>query len=80
MKSSPMMLCLWENIDPSYPLVYGTPEEVTAKAIEIIDGTRGRGVFLSSGCAMGRNTRPDNVRAMVAAAKRYGSRERLLEM
>ena len=71
---------LMGNIDPSYPLAHGMPEEVTAGAIEIINGTGGRGLFLSSGCAMGRNTRPENVRAMVAAAKNYGSRERLMEL
>ncbi|MDC7226738.1 MAG: uroporphyrinogen decarboxylase family protein [Spirochaetales bacterium] len=71
---------LMGNIDPSYPLAHGTPNEVTEKVIEIINGTRGRGLFLSSGCAMGRNTRPENMKAMVAAAKTYGSRERLLEL
>ncbi len=68
------------NIDPSHPLVHGSPEEVTAKAKENIDDTRGRGFFLSSGCAMGRNTKQENVRAMVEAAKTYGSYERLISL
>lgn len=68
------------NIDPSYPLVHGTPEEVTAKAKENIDATCGRGFFLSSGCAMGRNTKPENIKAMVEAAKTFGSYERLISM
>jgi MtaA/CmuA family methyltransferase len=76
----PKETVLMGNIDPSYPLVHGTADEVTAKAIEIIDGTKGRGLFLSSGCAMGRNTRPENMRAMVEAAKTYGRYERLSEL
>lgn len=71
---------LMGNIDPSHPLVHGTPAEVDAKAKETIEGTRGVGLFLSSGCAMGRNTKPENLRAMVAAAKKYGSGDRLQEL
>lgn len=60
---------LMGNIDPSDPMVLGTPEQVTAVARRIITATGGRGLFLSSGCALGRNTRPENLRAMVAAAR-----------
>ena len=71
---------LMGNIDPSDPLVLGTPEQVEQKAKGIIESTGGRGLFLSSGCAMGRNTKPENFRAMVEAAKKYGRYEQLMEL
>lgn len=60
---------LMGNIDPSDPMVLGTPAQVTAAARRIIAATGGRGLFLSSGCALGRNTRPENLHAMVAAVR-----------
>ncbi len=63
------------NIDPSDPLVLGTPEQVLAKAKNIIETTGGKGLILSSGCAMGPNTKPENMRAMIEAAKLYGTFE-----
>jgi uroporphyrinogen decarboxylase len=71
---------LMGNIDPSHPLVYGTPEEVDTQVREIIRGTRGVGLFISSGCAMGRNTKPENMAAMVGATREYGMHERLMEL
>ena len=47
---------------------------------QIIGDTRGKGIIVSSGCALGANTKPENVKAMVEAVKEYGSRERLEEM
>jgi len=35
--------------------------------------TGGRHFILSSGCALGRNTKPENVQAMVEVAKKYGT-------
>ncbi len=68
------------NIDPSDPLVLGTPRHVDKAAKEIITGTGGKGLILSSGCAMGRNTPEENMRAMVEAPKEYGTYEQLMEM
>ncbi|MCE5188570.1 MAG: uroporphyrinogen decarboxylase family protein [Eubacteriales bacterium] len=76
----PDNVVLMGNIDPSDPLVQGTPEDVDRKAKYIIEKTAGRGLILSSGCAMGANTPPENVAAMVAAAKKYGTYEQLLRM
>ena len=64
---------VWNNVNPSNPMVLGTPEQVTAAARNIIQSTGGRGIFLSSGCALGRDTRPENMRALVAAAKEFGT-------
>lgn len=66
---------LMGNVDPSYPLVHGTPEEVDKKAKEVIEATGGERLFLSSGCAMGRKTPPENMKALVDAAVKYGQFE-----
>jgi MtaA/CmuA family methyltransferase len=79
-KVIPPEIVLMGNIDPSDPLVLGSPEKVDAEARKIIQKTKGQGLFLSSGCAMGRNTPPENFRAMINAAKKYGTEEQLMEM
>jgi MtaA/CmuA family methyltransferase len=75
----PLDVVLMGNIDPSDPLVSGTPQDVDKKAQYIIEKTKGQGLILSSGCAMGGNTPPDNVAAMVQAARKYGTYEQLLK-
>ena len=60
------------NMDTT-DLAIGTVEQNMANAKAIIDATGGKGLILSSGCAMGANTKPENVAAMVEAAKRYGT-------
>lgn len=73
----PETTVLMGNIDPSFPLVMGTPGEVDDAVRTVISKTRGRRHILSSGCAMGRNTPAENFRAFIAAGRRYGSREEL---
>ena len=63
------------NVNPSDPMYLGTPEQVLAQSKAIIEGTGGRGLILSSGCALGANTKPENVAALVQAAKLYGVME-----
>ena len=71
---------LMVNINPSDPMCLGTPGDVHAKAKEIIDTTRGRGLILSSGCALSENIKPENLQAMVDAAGCYGAYDRLCEL
>jgi uroporphyrinogen-III decarboxylase len=59
------------NINPSDPMAFGNPDEVDRLCRAAIEATHGRNFILSSGCALGRNTKPENVRAMVEAAKKY---------
>ena len=73
----PENVILLGNINPSDPMYLGEPETVLAQSREIIRSTAGRGVILSSGCALGENTKEENIRAMVEAAKLYGMREQL---
>ena len=46
----------------------------------MIRKTRGRGLILSSGCALGANTKPENMAALVESARLYGTREQLEEL
>lgn len=71
---------LMGNIDPSDPLVWGTPEKVSEQAAGIINKTGGIGLFLSSGCALGYNTPDENFKALVEAPKRYGTYEQIIEL
>ncbi|GMQ93839.1 MAG: uroporphyrinogen decarboxylase family protein [Acidimicrobiia bacterium] len=60
-------------VDPSGVMAMGTPEEVEEKckeAIEILGA--GGGLILGPGCALPPTTPPENVHAMVEAAKRHG--------
>jgi uroporphyrinogen decarboxylase len=67
----PRTTVLMGNVNPSDPLAFRTPEQVEIQARRVIEATGGRGLFLSSGCAMGRNTPPQNLRALVAAAAKF---------
>ncbi|MEI6647144.1 MAG: uroporphyrinogen decarboxylase family protein [bacterium] len=68
----PESTVLMGNINPSNPMAFGTPDQVESAVRSIIEATAGRGLFLSSGCALGRNTKPENMRALMAAAEKYG--------
>ena len=79
-KVLPESTILMGNIDPSDPLVFGTPSDVENAVKNVINATRGRGIFISSGCAMGRNTPPENMAAFVRAARKYGSYEEVIKL
>jgi MtaA/CmuA family methyltransferase len=68
-RAVPASTVLMGNINPSDPLVLGTPAQVTAAVRQVVVATGGRGLFLSSGCAMGRNTKPENLEAMINASR-----------
>ncbi|MGE5360639.1 MAG: uroporphyrinogen decarboxylase family protein [Bacteroidales bacterium] len=68
----PTTTVLMGNINTT-DMAFGTPAHITAAAQQVLATTGGRGVFLSSGCALGRNTKPENLQAMVAAAARFGA-------
>ena len=57
------------NVDPAL-FVTGTSEQVAAAAKAVCDLYRGKGgLVLCSGCALGPDTRPENLHAFVAAAR-----------
>ena len=71
---------LMGNINPSDPMYSGTPEQVKVQIRDMVVSTKGRGIIISSGCALGANTKPENVAAMVESAKLYATREQLEEL
>lgn len=76
----PLSTVLMGNIDPSTPLVLGTPDDVDAAVKNLIEVTKGKSLFVSSGCAMGRNTPEENFKAFIVAGRKYGSYEQLMAM
>ena len=74
-ESIPDETILMGNVNPSDPLYLGTPEQVDAAVKKVVDDTKGKGLFISSGCAIGANTPPENMRAFVEAGRKYGSYE-----
>ena len=76
----PHSTVLMGNVDPSFPLVLGTPNDVEEAVKNVITITKGHNLFVSSGCAMGRNTPPENFSAFVAAARKYGTYEEVMRL
>lgn len=74
-RAVPSSTVLMGNVDPSFPLVLGSPSEVDEAVKNLIHKTKGQNLFISSGCAMGKNTPVENFKAFIAAARKYGSKE-----
>ncbi|MCP4196461.1 MAG: hypothetical protein GY762_04855 [Proteobacteria bacterium] len=65
--------CIQGNIEPSGLLLRGTAEEVREACRQAIEqGKPGSRFILSSGCEVPRDTPPENLRAMVEAAREFG--------
>lgn len=79
-RSVPENVVLMGNIDPSDPMCMGTPEKVKSQIQEMIAKTKGKNIIISSGCALGANTKPENMEAMVESAKLYATREQIEEL
>lgn len=71
---------LMGNIDPSFPLLLGTPADIENSVKQLVESTRGHRHIISSGCAMGRNTSAENFKAFVAASRRFGSYEEVMRL
>lgn len=76
----PEDVVLMGNVDPSFPLVLGTPEQVDEAVKKLIEATGGRRHIISSGCAMGRNTPSENFKAFIKAARHYGAYEEIMRL
>ena len=79
-RSVPASTVLMGNIDPSDPMCIGTPEKVTRQIQEMLVKTKGKNLIISSGCALGANTKPENMEAMVASARKVATHDQLLEL
>ncbi|NLE43202.1 MAG: hypothetical protein GX620_00670 [Chloroflexi bacterium] len=65
-------ICIYGNV-PSALLCYGTPDEVDAYCKQLIDDCApGGGYVLGTECEVPWNAKPENVRAVVDAASKYG--------
>lgn len=76
----PQDTVLMGNVNPSDPLYLGTPEEVDGAVRKVVEATRGEGLIISSGCAIGANTSPENMKAFVAAGRRYGAYDTIMKL
>jgi uroporphyrinogen decarboxylase len=66
-------VCVKGNIDPAGVMLQGTSAQVTEAARACIAAAgRGGGFILSPGCELPRDTPPENLEALVAAAKSLG--------
>jgi len=68
-------VCLMGNVTPAETLLNGTPEKVDAEAKEHISKAYDNpaGFILASGCEVPINTPPENVLALMEAARKYGA-------
>jgi uroporphyrinogen decarboxylase len=66
-------ICLKGNIDCTGVLCDGTPAQVAEEVRQcILGGGAGGGLIVSSSNTIHRGVRPENVRAMISAVRRYG--------
>ena len=65
---------IWGNLDPSSVLAQGTPERVGKEARRVLEAAVARTwrFVLCPGCLINADTPPENLRAMTAAAERWG--------
>lgn len=76
----PQETILMGNVNPSDPLYLGTPASVDNAVKKTVEDTRGERLIISSGCAIGANTPPENMRAFVEAGRKYGSYENVMKL
>lgn len=62
------------NVNPGKTLFIGSPEDVDAEVKDIMEraGKNPCGFVLASGCEVGIETPPENIFAMMDAARKYG--------
>ena len=68
-------MCLMGNVNPLEIAVRGTPEEVRAATLDVLEGSEGEGVILSVGGGVSPGMPRQNVAAMIEALNQFnGSR------
>jgi uroporphyrinogen decarboxylase len=61
------------TVDPSGVMALGTPQLVDEKCKEVVETLgSGGGLILGPGCALPPQTPPENIHAMIEAARKYG--------
>ncbi len=64
------MMCILGDLPPEMSS-FGTPEDVRDYVTKLLDDIGPEGVIISTGCDIPSNAKPENVKAMVAAANDY---------
>jgi uroporphyrinogen-III decarboxylase len=62
---------LMGNINPSDPMVFGSPEDVQTATALLLEQTGGNGLLMSTGCAMGRNTPGENFEMLIETTRNF---------
>jgi uroporphyrinogen decarboxylase len=67
-------VCLIGNVRPAETMLKGKPEDVERESKECLEKAKDNpgGFILSSGCEIPINTPPENILAMINAARKYG--------
>jgi uroporphyrinogen decarboxylase len=67
-------MCLMGNVNPLEIAVRGTPEEVRAATLDVLEGSGGEGIILSVGGGVSPGMPRENVRAMLEALETFNNR------
>lgn len=71
---------LMGNVDPNGILYLGNTSQVDSAVKNLVEAVSGKGIIISSGCAIGANVKPENMRAFIDAARKYGSYENIMRL
>ena len=66
-------MCLMGNVNPLEIAVRGTPDEVKAATLDVLEGARGEGIILSVGGGVSPGMPRENVLAMLEALEEFNS-------
>ena len=65
-------VCILGNVKTTETMLQGTPEKVRKEALECMEKGGSKGYMLGADCVLPRDVPPDNVRALIGAAREYG--------
>ena len=69
-------MCLMGNVNPLEVGTCGTPDEVRAATLDVLEGSGGEGIILSVGGGVSPGMPRENILAMLEALDQYNSRRR----
>ena len=64
-------MCLMGNVNPLEIAVRGTPAEVKAATLDVLEGSEGEGIILSVGGGVSPGMPGANIRAMLEALQEF---------
>jgi uroporphyrinogen decarboxylase len=67
-------MCLMGNVNPLEIAVRGTPAEVRAATLDVLEGADGEGIVLSVGGGTSPGMPGENIRAMLDALNEFNGR------